>query len=76
MLASSGSAWVLATARGEWESMGSSHSSGQIKDYEIGICWLPTKHAALRNKSKDYLIRNQDNVPEWNNMSTVGMLFQ
>ena len=27
--------------------------SGQIKDYKIGICCFPSKHAALKRKSKD-----------------------
>jgi hypothetical protein len=39
--------------------------SGQTKDYEIGICCFSDKYAALRRKSKDWLSRNQDNVPEW-----------
>jgi len=50
--------------------------SGQIKDYKIGICCYHTVHAALRSKSKDWLILNQDNVSEWSDMSTRGMLFQ
>jgi len=50
--------------------------SGQTKDYEIGICCLSTKHAALRRKSKDWLAQNQDNVSEWGNMSIHGLLFQ
>jgi len=50
--------------------------SGQTKDYKIGICCFSTKHAALRRKSKDGLARNQDNVSEWSNMSTHGLLFQ
>ena len=50
--------------------------SGQIKDYKIGICCYPTVHAALRSKSKDWLVLNQDNVSEWSDMSTRGMLFQ
>jgi hypothetical protein len=29
---------------------------------EIDICCFSTKHAALRRKSKDWLIRNVDNV--------------
>jgi hypothetical protein len=33
--------------------------SGQIKDYEIGICCFSTKHAALRRKSKDWMARNR-----------------
>jgi hypothetical protein len=39
--------------------------SGQTKDYKIGICYFSTKHAVLRRKSKDWLARNQDNVPEY-----------
>jgi branched-subunit amino acid transport protein len=50
--------------------------SGQIKDYNIGICCYPTVHAALRSKSKDWLVLNQDNVSEWSDMSTRGMLFR
>jgi hypothetical protein len=30
--------------------------SDQIKDYKIGICCFSTKHAALRRKSKDWLV--------------------
>ena len=44
--------------------------SGQTKDYKIGICCFSAKHAALRRKSKDWLARNQNNVSEWNFMST------
>ena len=50
--------------------------SGQIKDYKIGICCFSAKHTALRRKSKDCLARNQNNVSEWNDMSTCGLLFQ
>ena len=39
--------------------------SGQTKDYKIGICCFSAKHAALKRKSKDWLARNQDNVPKW-----------
>jgi hypothetical protein len=31
---------------------------------------------ALRRKSKDWLARNQNNVSEWSDMSTRGLLFQ
>jgi hypothetical protein len=41
---------------------GFEHQSGQIKDYEIGICCFSGKHAALRRKSEDGLARNQENV--------------
>ena len=50
--------------------------SGQTKDYKIGICCFSAKHAALRRKSTDWLAGNQDNVSEWGDMSTRGLLFQ
>ena len=50
--------------------------SGQTKDYTIGICCFPAKHAALRRKRKDWLARNQNNVSEWSDSSTRGLLFQ
>jgi hypothetical protein len=34
------------------------------------------KHATfIMRKSKEWLARNQDNVPEWSDMSTRGLLF-
>ena len=50
--------------------------SGQTKDYKIGICYLSAKHTALRSKSKDWLARNQNNVTEWGDLFTRGLLFQ
>ena len=50
--------------------------SGQTKDYKIGICCFSAKHAASRRKNKDWLAWNQNNVSEWSNMSTHGLLFQ
>ena len=50
--------------------------SGQTKNYKIGICCFSDKHAALRRKSKDWLVRNPKNVSEWRDMSTRGLLFQ
>ena len=50
--------------------------SDQTKDYTIGLCCFSAKHAALRIKSKDWLVRNQDNVYEWSDMSTRGLLFK
>ena len=50
--------------------------SGQTKDDKIGICCFSAKHAALRRKSKDLVARNQNNVSEWSDMSTRGLLFQ
>jgi len=49
---------------------------GQTKDYKIGIWCFSVKHAALRRKIKDWLARNQNNVSEWSDMSTRGLLFQ
>jgi hypothetical protein len=45
-------------------------------DYEIGICCFSARRSALRKKSKDWLERNQNNVSEWSDMSTYGLLFQ
>ena len=50
--------------------------SSQTKDYAIGICCFSAKHAVLRKKSKDWLARNQNNVSEWSDISTRGLLFQ
>jgi hypothetical protein len=50
--------------------------SCQTNDYKIGMCCFSTKHAALRNKSKDWLARNQVNVSKWSDMSARGQLFQ
>jgi hypothetical protein len=47
--------------------------SGQTKDYTIGICHFSAKHAALWNKSKDWLARYQNNVSEWSDTSTRGI---
>ena len=48
--------------------------SCQTKGYKIVICCFSAKHASLRRKSKDWLARNQNNVSEWNDMSTGGLL--
>jgi hypothetical protein len=45
--------------------------SGEIKDYEIGICCLSTKHAALKRKSEDWLVQSQDIVSEYGDMSLI-----
>ena len=43
--------------------------SGQTKDYKIGMCCFSARHAALRRKSKGWLVRNQDNGSEWGDIS-------
>ena len=55
---------------------GFEHRSGYTKYYKIGICCFSAKHVALRGQRKDWLARNQNNVSEWSDMSTRGMLFQ
>ena len=50
--------------------------SVQTKDYKIGMCCFSAKHAALRRESKDWLARNQNNVSEWSDVSTRGLLLQ
>ena len=48
----------------------------QTKVYIIGICCFSAKHAAIRRKNKDWLVRNQNNVFEWSDMSIRRLLFQ
>jgi hypothetical protein len=51
--------------------------SGQAKDYEIEMCCFSAKHAALRRNNNDWLALNQDNLPEWSEMSIrTRQLFQ
>ena len=50
--------------------------SGQTKDYNIGVCCSLAKYVSLRRKGKKWLARNQNNVSDWSNMSTRGLLFQ
>jgi hypothetical protein len=40
------------------------------------MCCFFAKHAVLRRKGKDWLARNQNNVSEWSDMTTSGLLFQ
>jgi hypothetical protein len=54
---------------------GFEHRLDQTKDHQIGICCFSAKHAALRRKSKDCLVRNQNNVSEWSEMSIRGRCF-
>jgi hypothetical protein len=55
---------------------GFEHRSGQTKDYKIGMCCFSAKHVSLWRKSNEWLARNQNNVSEWSDMSTHGLLFQ
>jgi hypothetical protein len=49
--------------------------SGQTKDYQLVLVAYNAKHAELRRKSKDGLLRNQDNVSEWSDMYIRRLLF-
>jgi hypothetical protein len=51
------------------------HVWGQTNDYKIDVCCFSAKYAALRRKSKDWFVRNQDNVSEWGDMSICKLLF-
>jgi hypothetical protein len=39
-------------------------STGQAKNYKIGICCFSVEHVALRKKSKDWFDWNQNNASE------------
>ena len=57
--------------------VGSNQTIKGVKpDNKMCICYISAKHAALRRKSKDWLARNQDNVSEWSDMYTRGLLNQ
>jgi len=47
------------------------HRSSQTKHYKIGICCFSAKHKSLRRTSKEWLGRDQDNVPELSDMSIL-----
>ena len=49
--------------------------SCQAKDFETDICCCSDNKAAFSSKSKYWLVLNQDNVPEWIDMSTYRLLF-
>ena len=58
------------------------HSGGIMVSFKCGRSWVPApvrsnrcstvRNTALRNKNKDWLSRNRDNVTEWNDLSTLG----
>jgi hypothetical protein len=50
--------------------------SSQSKDYIIDMCCFSAKHAALWEKNKYLLDRNQDNVSEWGDMTIRELLIQ
>ena len=50
--------------------------SSQFNDYGNGICCVSGRHAAQKSKNKDWLASAQNNVSEWSDMSTRGLLLQ
>ena len=48
---------------------------GSKQNYKIGLCCFSANHITLKRKSKAWLARNQNNVFEWCDMSTRGLLF-
>ena len=44
--------------------------SNQPKDCTISICCFSTEDTAAMSKSKDWFVRNQNNVSAWSDMST------
>jgi hypothetical protein len=48
--------------------------SGPIR-CKIGIWYFSTMNTALRRKSRNWLMWNQDNLSKWYNMSTCGSMF-
>ena len=50
--------------------------SGQTKHYKIGICCFSVRYAALRRMRQRLVGSESENVPEWSDMSTRGLLFQ
>ena len=53
-------------------------SPDRVKSKTIKLVFVasPLSMLHLRRKSKDWSARNQNNVSEWSNMSTHGLLFQ
>ena len=50
--------------------------SGQILDYASNIRFFFDYHVSLKNKIKDWLAGNQENVSEWSDTSFREQLFQ
>ena len=62
---------ILSVVDGQFEPR-----SVQSKDYTIGIYCLSAKHTVLWSNSQDLLAWNQEDISQWSNMSTSGLLFQ
>jgi len=49
---------------------------GHTKDHEMCMDYFSPNHAASRRNSKYWLVRNQDYMAEWSDMSKHRLLFQ
>jgi len=67
------SLWKIGMLSSSVGDRGFEPQSGQIKNYEIGICCFSANHAVVRRKSNDWLVRNQDEVSEWGDMFIRGL---
>ena len=67
---------MLSVLSSRVEDHGFEHRTDQTEDYKIGNCCSSTKHAALRSIRKEWLAQKQNNVSEWSEISTSGLLFQ
>ena len=51
-------------------------SPAQVKTKTVKLVFVASKHTTLMSKDKDWLAWNKDNLSEWSNMSTRGLLRQ
>ena len=64
---------MLASSAGD----GGFQSSCQTKDNRIDFCSFSSiKHTDSMSNSKHWLAQNQNNVPEWSDMSNCRLLLQ
>jgi hypothetical protein len=49
---------------------------GRVKQKTIKLVFVASPARSIKEKEQDWLARNQNNVSEWSDMSTHGLLFQ
>ena len=50
--------------------------SGQSNNNKTGVFCFSPNHAAIMNKSKNWLDQNQDNASDWSDIAIPRLLFQ
>ena len=50
--------------------------SGESNNNKTGVCCFSPNHAAIMNKSKNWLDQNQDNASDWSDIAIPRLLFQ